>query len=143
MQFYALESFNKAIMITPDYAEAYYRKGQALVNLGKHQEAVKCFDEALRIQPLYNEAAKEKEAALEIQRQKESTLIIQEGQLHLKNGRYNSAIDSFTKAIDANPNYALAYTYKGDTLYKLQRYEEAIKYFDEALKLKPSDRKST
>jgi uncharacterized protein YjbI with pentapeptide repeats len=66
-------------MIAPDYAEAHYRKGQALVTVGKHQEAVKCFNEALRIRPSYNEVSKAKAEVIELQRQKESALTIQEG----------------------------------------------------------------
>ena len=47
----ALKSYERAIEINPNDAEAWYNKGAVLGNLGKHDEALKCFDKAIEINP--------------------------------------------------------------------------------------------
>ncbi len=42
----ALECFDKAIEIEPNYTKAWRNKGVALDNLGRHEEAIKCFEKA-------------------------------------------------------------------------------------------------
>ena len=58
--------------------------------------------------------------------------LVEEGKQFLEYGDFDSAIKSFDHAISANPKNATAYNYKGDVLFKLKRYEEAIKSYDEA-----------
>ena len=42
----AIEAYNKAIEINPQYAKAWYNKGNALDELGKHEESLKALDKA-------------------------------------------------------------------------------------------------
>jgi tetratricopeptide (TPR) repeat protein len=70
-------------------------------------------------------------------------LITDEGLKFLNDGKYERANASFNKAIAANPNSAKAQKYKGTILYHLEKYEEAIKYFDEALRLDPTYSEAT
>ena len=42
---------DKALEINPRYAEAWNNKGLTLDELGKHQEAMKCYNKALEINP--------------------------------------------------------------------------------------------
>ena len=42
----AIECFDKAIALDPKYEPAWYGKAKALAKLGKHEEALKCYDEA-------------------------------------------------------------------------------------------------
>ncbi len=50
----ALESYNKSIEIKPDYQDAWYNKGVALADLGRHEEAIKALDKAIEIKPDYH-----------------------------------------------------------------------------------------
>jgi tetratricopeptide (TPR) repeat protein len=50
--------------IDPKYAYAWSNKGLALQNLGKYEEAIRCYDEALEINPKYAYAWNNKGDAL-------------------------------------------------------------------------------
>ena len=52
----AIEAYNKALAIKPDYAEAYNNMGIALKEQGKLEEAIEAYNKALAIKPDYAEA---------------------------------------------------------------------------------------
>lgn len=52
----AVSHFRTAILIEPDYPEAYYDMGNALKTEGRTEEAMKFYREAIRIKPDYTEA---------------------------------------------------------------------------------------
>ncbi len=52
-------------MIDPFDAYAWNNKGVALSALGRHEEAIRCFDKAIEIQPEYTTAWKNKGVALQ------------------------------------------------------------------------------
>ncbi|WP_019500562.1 tetratricopeptide repeat protein [Pseudanabaena sp. PCC 6802] len=47
----ALASYDKAIQLKPDFAEAWSNRGVALRELKRYEEALASFDKALQIQP--------------------------------------------------------------------------------------------
>ena len=47
----AIEAYNKALAIKPDYAEAYNNMGNALQEQGKLEEAIEAYNKALAIKP--------------------------------------------------------------------------------------------
>ena len=49
----ALECFDRAIEIDPDYEGAWNNKGTTLSRMGKYEDAIKCYDRALKINPKY------------------------------------------------------------------------------------------
>ena len=52
----AIEAYNKALAIKPDYAEAYNNMGVTLKEQGKLEEAIEAYNKALAIKPDYAEA---------------------------------------------------------------------------------------
>ena len=52
----AIEAYNKAISIKPDFAEAYYNMGIALNGQGKLGEAIEAYNKAISIKPDFAEA---------------------------------------------------------------------------------------
>ncbi|MDC3129214.1 tetratricopeptide repeat protein [Paracoccaceae bacterium] len=52
----AIESFNKALYIKPDYVEAHNNLGNALQDQGKLEEAIEAYSKAISIKPDYVEA---------------------------------------------------------------------------------------
>ena len=134
----AIECFDRSLKANSRNEQTLYYKGLALSRLSKYKEAIEyCFDEALRIRPTYNEAAKAKESAHEMQIQKEISSSLDQGLQYIKNNDYKSAIDVFDEVITLNPKNYVPYNYKGDALFKLEEYDEAIKYYDKALEIKP------
>ena len=49
----AIVSFDKAIRLNPDDADAYYHKGVVLNELRHYEDAIVAYDEAIRLNPNY------------------------------------------------------------------------------------------
>ena len=54
-------------------------------------------------------------------------------------GEYEEALKSYDKAIELNPDDALAWSNKGAALDNLGKHEEAIKSYDKAIKINPDN----
>lgn len=52
----AINDFNQAININPQYAEAYYSRGNARLELKDYQGAINDFNQAIKINPQYGDA---------------------------------------------------------------------------------------
>jgi tetratricopeptide (TPR) repeat protein len=91
-------------------------KGQALLNLGKTDEALACFDEALRLDPNNGETLVKRGAAFE------------------KAKRFDEAIECYDRAIALNSGLTLAYLYKGGVYNQLERFDEALQCYEQALR---------
>jgi tetratricopeptide (TPR) repeat protein len=52
----AINRYEQAIRLTPDFDEAHYNLGVALENLGRTPEAIQHYQQALRIKPDFVEA---------------------------------------------------------------------------------------
>ncbi|KKN41715.1 hypothetical protein LCGC14_0720330 [marine sediment metagenome] len=62
----ALNCYNKALEIEPNFGAAWYRKGMVIGVLGDFQEAIKCHEKALSIEPDFIDAIFSKGMALGI-----------------------------------------------------------------------------
>ena len=49
----ALEYFNKALDVNPNYLDAKYNKGRVLEQMGDYSQAMDIYKEVLKIQPEY------------------------------------------------------------------------------------------
>jgi tetratricopeptide (TPR) repeat protein len=63
--------------------------------------------------------------------------LIQDAIDYLKKGDPSIAIEYSDRAIAVNPNIASAYNFKGQGLFSLKKYDEALACYEKALKLKP------
>ncbi len=100
-------------------AEDWLNKGNALLDQEKYDEAIKAYDEAIRLDP--NHAA---------------AWILKGGAL-AKQGKYDEAIKIIDEAIRLDPKVAAAWGLKGVVLHNQSKYDEAIKAIDEAIRLDP------
>ncbi len=100
-------------------AVQWNNKGASLAELGRHQDALACYDRAIEINPRYASAWYNKGAAL--------------GDL----GRHQDALACYDRAIDINPRDAAAWSNKGPVLGKLGRHQEAIASYDRAIEINP------
>ena len=115
----AITSYDEALQIKPDYHQACYIQGLALVKLGRHEEAIASYDRALEIKSDYHEVWYIRGNAL----------------FDLE--RYEEAITAFDQVLQIKPDYHEAWFFRGLTLSILERYEEAITAFDQVLQIKP------
>ena len=70
----ALDAFEKAIELKPDYADAWYNRGVTLAKLGRHEEALKAYDKAIELKPDFAEAWYNKACAYSRKGDKENAL---------------------------------------------------------------------
>ena len=47
----AIADYNQAILLNPNYAEAYYNRGVAYDDLGEYQKAITDYNQAIRLNP--------------------------------------------------------------------------------------------
>jgi tetratricopeptide (TPR) repeat protein len=91
-------------------------KGQALLSLGQHEGALRCFDEALAAAPGHAEAHVRRGQALE----------------RLK--RFDEALASYDQALALDPSVTQAYLGKGSVFNQQERYGEALDCYEQALR---------
>jgi len=113
----AIKDFDKAIELSPNYAEAYNNRGVAYAELGEYKRAIKDYDKAIELNPDDAEA------------------YYNRGIAYARLGKYKRAIEDYDRAIELNPNYAKAYIGRGLAYAERGEYNKAIKDFDKAIEL--------
>ncbi len=151
----AIISFDKALEIKSEYYSAWYNRGIALSDLGRHKEAIVSFNKALEIKPDYYAALYNWGTALNILGRYEEAIASFDKALAIESdscmawhsrgaalgklGQFEEAIMSFDKALEIKLDYYAAWRDRGVALGKLGRYEGAIAAFNRALEINPSD----
>jgi Tfp pilus assembly protein PilF len=115
----AIEQFQQALGIKPDYAEAHYDLGVALAHTGKIEEAIAHYEQALGINPDYAEAHNNLGTAL------------------AQAGKIGEAIAHLEQALRINPDYAEAHNNLGNALQQMGKIGDAIAQYDQALRIRP------
>jgi len=150
----ALKAVNKALNRAPDSIEALTLKGLLLRELGRYKDALAILDQALARDPGQIEAHFEKGAVLEAMGRAEQALSAYQhvveldgsygpafarlGDLRLLLGRYQDVVAALDRALALAPSAGL-HRSKGEALYYLDRLEDALSAFDEAIRLDPND----
>ncbi len=149
----ALESYDNALALKPDIAEALNNRGNALLELKRFEKALESYDKALAVRPGYAEAFYNRGNTLRELNRFGEALASYERALALKpdsaeafNGRGNAlqqlkrldeALESYDKALALNPGSADTFYNRGNALLELKQFEEALASYDSALALKP------
>ena len=60
----ALSSYDRAIALNPDFAQAWNNKGNVLLTSGSVEAAIECYDRAIAIEPGYAMALRNRAMAL-------------------------------------------------------------------------------
>jgi serine/threonine protein kinase len=115
----AIACYEEAILIQPNFHQAWYERGKILYQLKRYEEAIASFDKVIQFQGDYAEAWFQRTQAL------------------YKLQSYEDAIASLDKALQLMPDYAEAWVMRGVVLRNLQRDEEAIASYDKAIEFKP------
>jgi tetratricopeptide (TPR) repeat protein len=117
----AINYYNKAISMTPDFIFFYNNRGSAYAKLGQYQRAIENYNQAIRLKPDHSGA------------------YYNRGIAYTDLGQYKRAIENFNTAIHLKPDNADAYNNLGTTYLKLGQYQQAIENCNQAIRLKPND----
>jgi len=129
--------------------------GNALFRLGRYEEAITSYDEALKFKRdsyeawyirgdalfhlgRYQQAIASYDKALEIQPDNDAVWN-NLGVALFNLGGYQEAIVRYDKAIKIQPNFSKAWNNRGLALSALRHYPEAIASYDKALEIQPND----
>jgi tetratricopeptide (TPR) repeat protein len=116
----AIEHYQKAIQIDPNYAEAPNNLGAALAAEGRFDEAIENYRKAIQISPNFAYALNNLGMALAAR------------------GQFDDAIVNYRKAIQISPNFADALDNLGAALTVKGRFDEALGYYRQALAIDPN-----
>ncbi len=116
----ALESFDRALKLKPDYAEALNNRATGLKDLGRFEEALQAIDKALAAAP------------------KSVSALCNRGEILRSLDRPDEAMPWFDKALEVEPRSVVALNGKARLLYFLKRYKEASETYQQLLKVDPS-----
>src|SRR5262249_26273625 len=110
--------------IKSDHAEALNNRGSALHRLGRTEEALTSYSQALAVRPGFIEASSNLGLALEAL------------------GRTEDALASYDKALAIRPDYVDALMNRGNCLMAMNRYHEAQDSYRKANSLDPENAKA-
>jgi tetratricopeptide (TPR) repeat protein len=122
----AIEQYERALQLKPNFAGAYCNLGIALARQGKLSEAVQHFERALQIEPDFAEAHYNLGNALDYL-----------GMALAAEGQFAEAIRNYRRAIQANPDRPEIYFHLGMALGQSGRTRDALVQYQEALRLNP------
>ncbi len=163
----AIVHLDKAIMLNPDYSQAYFERGLAYFNLGDFVNAMDALSKTISIDPQDSDAytsigvvkyhfGKTQDAIVDLNRAIKldprnalalSNLammkdVIADQEINLGNvdtaiGLYQEAIADLDKAIQIIPDYATAYNNRGVVRLALDDHDAALIDFNYAITYKP------
>jgi superkiller protein 3 len=115
----AIQNYDLAITIDPNFADAYINRGVSWYNLEKTEQATRDFKNGLD------------------NKKDSSRALANIGLSNLKEKRYEKAIDLFDRSLELDPENIHSLCGKGLALFNMDQYDESIICFDAALSINP------
>ena len=103
--------------LDPNYLNSYFKKGLALINLKKYEDAIESYNRAIELDPNFKEA------------------YLNKGIAKFNLNKNEDAIECLNKAIELDPNLEEAYLCKAYALWNLRQYQDAIELFNKEIQL--------
>lgn len=147
----AIEDYNEAILLKPNFAEAFNSRGNSMKELGKNEDAIQDYNTAILFKPdlalafnnrgvvkhnmgFCNDAIKDYTEAIRLMANY-AEAFCNRGFAKFELGDIEGAIQDYNEAIRINPTFDLAFMNLGILKYKGFKFEDAIKDFSEAIRL--------
>ena len=108
----AIQDYNKAIEINPEFSQTYNHRGIAKSKSGNIKGAIQDFNKAIEINPEYSPAYNNR------------------GNIKYEIGDLAGAIRDYDAAIEIDPEFSQAYNNRGRAKHKLGDLDGAIKDYD-------------
>ena len=116
----AIEDYNKAIELKPNYADAYCNRGISRINLSDYKGAIEDYNKAIELKPDYAEAYNNR------------------GISRKSLSNYKGAIKDYNKAIELKPDNPNLYYNRGLARTALKENDKAIADYQKAADLYPA-----
>jgi tetratricopeptide (TPR) repeat protein len=113
----AIQDFNRAIELKPDYAQAFAKRGLAKTNARDYVAALEDFDQALRLKP------------------DDADTYVNRGHVRNLLNKPKEAINDFSRALKLNPLNKVALNNRGACRQELKQYRKAIRDYHKCLLL--------
>jgi tetratricopeptide (TPR) repeat protein len=107
----AVSSFQRAVEIDPQDTDSHYQLGRIAREQGRLNEAIQHFERVVRLEPTHSQHEIWRETAL----------------VYYAAGQYQDALEMFDKFLDRRPSDPEALYWRGMTLHKLGRENEATR----------------
>lgn len=120
----ALNAFDRAISLNPNFSDAWLRRGFILWILDRHDEAFQSYDRAAKIRP------------------NSSFIWFNRGTILNDSRRFQEAIDSYNRALEVNEDWrgmspAEVWFSLGQSFGYLVQFEKAFQAYDRATQIQP------
>ena len=152
----AIADADAAIAIEPEKDDAHFQKGLALARLGRNEEAIVSYTEAVELFPInpdyllrrgivhfrlgeYELAKTDLELSIRNSRGLSSRGYFWLGLCHQKLEEFHQAVTEYTRAIRYSPNYEFALVNRGLAYMKMGRYDRAREDFNKVVLLNPKN----
>src|SRR5262249_11302813 len=106
----AVGSFQRAVEIDPREIDAHYQLGRIARQQGRPNEAVQHFEHVVRLDPAHSQ----------------NEIWRETGLVYYDDGQYQDALEMFDKFLDKRPSDAEGRYWRGMTLSRLGRENEAM-----------------
>lgn len=151
----ALAAYDEAVMLNPNYAEAYNNRGIVKYELGQYEAAISNYTMAIKLRQNFvdalnnrgnaymavgrlQDAAQDLQAALKLNDNNAACHNNLGSVYHLLKN-FDAAIREYSRAIQINPAYAEAYYNRGAIYYGQKKYAEALADVKKSMSLNLSD----
>ncbi|MBT3304955.1 MAG: tetratricopeptide repeat protein, partial [Alphaproteobacteria bacterium] len=114
-----IDLISQAITIAPDYIDAHFNLGNALMAYGRLNEAIASYTKAIALDPNFIEAHENL------------------GDAYSALGNLGDAVASYRRVVAILPDYAEVYISLGNALFGLDELDEAVASFAKAIEIKP------
>ena len=149
----ALQHYQQALEIQPNYVIPHLNLGAALTRLGRLDEAMAHYRQVLELKPgdiqahwklgviltrlgRFDEAMAHYRKALETPPD-DAAVYYDYGNLLAGRGRLDEALAQYRQALEIDPSYAMGHNNLGSVLLRLGRFDEAMAHFQQAVKIQP------
>ena len=117
----------------PEFTGAWGSKGNALVSIGKYNEAIDAFDEAIKLDPSDPRAWANRGTALITK----GNALTANSEHNAASKAYEDAAENFNRAIALEPDSAGFWFGKGIALKALRKFDEAVHAYEKAAEFDP------
>jgi tetratricopeptide (TPR) repeat protein len=150
----AIKNYTEAIRLGPNFADAYYNRGNAYRRRGENDKAISDYTEAIRLDPNFANAYYNRGSAYRKKDDSRNAIIdyteairldpnyakafFNRGNIYLENRDYAKAINDYTEAIHLDSNSASAFFNRGNAYHERGDDQKAIDDYTEAIRLDPN-----